>query len=132
MPKYANCVIEPDRHPLWQAPDGSREVTPLITGEICGAESCSAGLWWLHPGQECTPDIHPDADELYYVVSGEGKLLLGDEEYAVRKGMTVFIPRNVRHQSFNTGDEDLCYYWVFAPQPSEVAKQDAQGWNQLR
>ena len=72
MPKYANCVIEPDRHPLCQAPDGSREVTPLITGEICGAESCSAGLWWLHPGQECTPDIHPDADELYYVVSGEG------------------------------------------------------------
>ena len=78
MRKYANCVIQADQHAMWQAPDGSREVAPLITEETCGAQSCSAGLWWLRPGQECSPDIHPDADELYYVVSGRGKLLLGD------------------------------------------------------
>ena len=132
MGKYTNCVIQPDQHALWQAPDGSREVTPLITQETCGAKTCSAGLWWLRPGQECTPDIHPDADELYYVVSGQGTLLLGDEEYEVSAGMAVFIPRNVTHQSFNSGVEDLCYYWVFSPQPTEPAKQDAQGWNRLR
>ena len=98
MAKYANCVMESDQHPLWEARDGSRQVSPLITKDHCGAESCCSGLWWLHPGRECTPDIHPDADEIYYVVSGEGRLLLGDEEYTVRKGMTIFIPRNVTHQ----------------------------------
>lgn len=132
MRKYANCVIQADQHAMWQAPDGSREVAPLITEETCGAQSCSAGLWWLRPGQECSLDIHPDADELYYVVSGRGKLLLGDEEYTVHAGMTVFIPRNVTHQSLNTGEEDLCYYWVFAPQPTTPPKQDIQEWNRLR
>ena len=32
------------------------------------------GLWRLYPGHESDPDIHPDADEIYYVVSGKGKL----------------------------------------------------------
>ena len=54
MRKYANCVIQADQHAMWQAPDGSREVAPLITEETCGAQSCSAGLWWLRPGQ-CSP-----------------------------------------------------------------------------
>ncbi len=132
MAKYADCVMESDQHALWEAPDGSRQVSPLITKDHCGAESCCSGLWWLHPGREGAPDIHPNADEIYYVVSGEGRLLLGDEAYTVRKGMTVFIPRNVTHQTFNTGDEDLCYYWIFAPQPLEAAKQDAEGWKKLR
>ena len=69
-----------------------------------------------------------DADEIYYVVSGKGKLVLGDEEFTVSKGMTIFIPANVHHQSFNPGDEDLVYYFIFAPPPGGPAKQDSQGW----
>ncbi len=42
--------------------------------------------------------------------------------------MTVFIPANVYHQSFNNGDEDLVYYYIFAPPPSGPSKQEAQGW----
>ena len=38
--------------------------------------------------------------------------MLGEETYTVRKGMTVFIPANVPHQSFNRGKEDLVYYFV--------------------
>ena len=71
-----------------------------------------------------------DADEIYYVVSGKGKLVLGDEEFTVSKGMTIFIPANVHHQSFNPGDEDLVYvyYFIFALPPGGPAKQDSQGW----
>ncbi|MFN8009058.1 MAG: cupin domain-containing protein [Terriglobia bacterium] len=77
------------------------------------------------PGHESDPDIHPDADEIYYVVSGEGTCVLGGETYTVRKGMTVFIPANVPHQSF-TGQEDLVYYFIFAPLPGGLSKQEAQ------
>ena len=128
MSKFASCVIEPEHLPRWEAPDESRCVTPLITNESCESQAMLTGLWRLYPGRESEPDIHPDADEIYFVVSGKGKLLLGDEEYTVQKGMTVFIPANVTHQSFNTGDEDLVYYFIFSPPPGGPSKQEAQGW----
>ena len=131
MPKFDRCVIDPAALPRWGAPDGSREVQGLISAESCGADDLAAGLWWLHPGEECETDIHPDASEIYYVVSGQGVLRLGDEKYEVRKGMTVYIPMGVEHQTMNTGDEDLCYYWAFAPPPSEPSKAEEQGWKQL-
>ena len=117
MSKYANCVIDPEGFPVWEAQDQSRCVSPLITDESCGSDRMLTGLWRLHPGHESDMDVHPAEDEIYYVVSGEGKLVMGDEEYIVRKGMTVFIPANVHHQSFNTGDEDLVYYFIFTPAP---------------
>jgi mannose-6-phosphate isomerase-like protein (cupin superfamily) len=132
MSKYANCIIEQAQFPVWEAQDASRCVAPLITPESCGSERMVTGLWRLYPGHESEPDIHPDADEIYYVVSGEGKLVLGDEAYTVRQGMTVFIPANVHHQSFNHGDEDLVYYYIFAPPPSGASKQEAQGWVKVR
>ena len=128
MSKYSKCVIDPDGLPTWQAQDESRCVSPLITDESCGAGTMLTGLWRLHPGHESDPDVHPDADEIYYVVSGKGKLVLGDEEFTVSKGMTIFIPANVHHQSFNPGDEDLVYYFIFASPPGGPAKQDSQGW----
>ena len=131
MPRYANCVIEPEKFPQWQAPDGSREVTPLVSEDSCDATSCTAGMWSIRPGLECSPDIHPDADELYYVVSGSGILTLGDESFSVREGMTIFIPRNVTHVTRNTGDVDLTYFWVFTPPSQHAAKQQAEGWVSL-
>jgi len=58
--------------------------------------------------------------------------VLGDETYQVHKGMSVFIPENVHHQSFNDGDEDLVYYFIFAPPPGGTPKQEAQGWVKIR
>jgi mannose-6-phosphate isomerase-like protein (cupin superfamily) len=132
MSKYAQCIIEPETFPLWEAQNTSRCVTPLISPASCGSKQMATGLWRLYPGHESDPDIHPDADEIYYVVSGEGTLVLGEETYTVRQGMTVFIPANVPHQSFNRGKEDLVYYFVFAPPPSGPSKQEAQGWVKLR
>ena len=132
MPEYDRCIIDPESLPLWEAPDNSRQVRDLITQANCGAEDVAAGLWWLHPGEESDPDVHPDATEIYYVVSGEGALRLGDEEYVVRKGMAVYIPMGVEHQTRNTGEEDLCYFWTFAPPPSGPAKREEQNWRQVK
>ena len=132
MPQYTNCVLDPSSFQLWEAPDGSRMVQDLITEQSCGATDMCAGLWWLHPGEECEPDIHPDAAEIYYVAAGQGILRLGDEEHAVRQGMTVYIPMGVEHQTRNTGDVDLCYFWVFAPPPGGPSKREEQNWKPLR
>ena len=59
-------VVDQKAYPVWQAPDKSRKASK----ETSGAEHLSAGLFWLAPGQKTEADIHPDAEEIYYVVSG--------------------------------------------------------------
>ena len=131
MPEYERCVVKPGELPVWQAPDKSRKVSSLIDEKICGAQAVSGGMFWLAPGQQSEPDIHPHSEEVYYVVRGAGRLVLGDEEYRVSEGMSVYIPAGVHHQSFNDGNKELVYFWVFGPPPKEPSKAEEQGWAQV-
>ena len=118
-------VLDPKHFPVWQAPDGSRRVNLLVSPETCGAGDISAGLFWLHPGHETQADIHPESAEIYYVVSGRGKLVMDGQEFRVEKGMTVYIPAGVEHQSFNDGHQDLCYF--YALRSTAAGSQQAGG-----
>jgi mannose-6-phosphate isomerase-like protein (cupin superfamily) len=42
---------------------------------------------------------HKKTDEIYYIIDGEGKLVLDDEEVEVHKGVVVYVPRGVRHKA---------------------------------
>ena len=132
MNQHPEWVIDQREQPIWQAPDLSRKVSLLVSRQHCGAEHLSAGLFWLAPGHETVADIHPDAEEIYYVVSGSGRLVMDGEEFRVAQGMTVFIPAGVTHQSFNDGDGELCYFYAFGPPPSGSTKQEAEGWRQVQ
>ena len=43
------------------------------------------------------PHYHKIATELYYVLEGEGTILLDDEEHPIQKGSIVHIPPGVVH-----------------------------------
>ena len=118
--------------PAWQAPDDSRRVNLLVCEETCDAKDLCAGLFWLHPGHETEADVHPESAEIYYVVSGSGRLVMDGEEYRVSKGQTVYIPAGVDHQSFNDGAEALCYFYAFAAPPPGKTKQEQQGRNRIQ
>ena len=124
-------VIDPRQEPMWQAPDASRKLNLLIGPAQCGAEHFAAGTFHLAPGCETMPDIHPDAEELYYVVSGAGRLVMDGEEFRVAEGMAVYIPAGVEHQSFNDGEEDLVYFYVFGPPPGGAPRQEAENWTRI-
>jgi mannose-6-phosphate isomerase-like protein (cupin superfamily) len=42
---------------------------------------------------------HEKTDEIYYVIDGEGTMVLDEDEIAVHKGMVVYVPRGVRHKA---------------------------------
>ena len=54
---------------------------------------------WAHAVEidGAKPHYHKVATELYYVLEGEGKVLLDGEEEAVRPGTIVHIPPGVVH-----------------------------------
>jgi mannose-6-phosphate isomerase-like protein (cupin superfamily) len=42
---------------------------------------------------------HERTDEVYYVIDGQGTMVLDDEEIELHKGVVVYVPRGVRHKA---------------------------------
>lgn len=66
------------------------------------------GLLSYAPG-ESTPDhIHARVDEVFYVISGEGTVRIGDEEWLLKEKEILYSPHGESHGFINTGSAD----WV--------------------
>jgi mannose-6-phosphate isomerase-like protein (cupin superfamily) len=42
---------------------------------------------------------HERTDEFYYVIRGNGTMVLDDEEIELHEGVVVYVPRGVRHKA---------------------------------
>jgi quercetin dioxygenase-like cupin family protein len=51
----------------------------------------------LSPGRGTPLHVHPAQDEIFYVLEGEYYFQVGEARYSLRKGDTIFLPRQVAH-----------------------------------
>src|SRR5262249_40685444 len=42
---------------------------------------------------------HERTDEVYYVIAGQGTMILDDEEIELHEGVVVYVPRGVKHKA---------------------------------
>jgi len=42
---------------------------------------------------------HERTDEFYYIIDGQGTMILDDEEIELHKGVVVYVPRGVKHKA---------------------------------
>jgi mannose-6-phosphate isomerase-like protein (cupin superfamily) len=59
------------------------------------------------PGAATVPHRHHRSEEIYHITAGEGRMRLGDEEFAVTVGDTICIPPGVPHSLSNPGQGEL-------------------------
>ena len=71
-----------------------------------GAEHTAVVYFEVQPG-DYLPTHTDSAEEVLYIVAGEGEAHLGDERGRVRAGDLAVIPAMVPHGIANTGDEPL-------------------------
>jgi len=69
----------------------------------------------LKPGKEIESHIDP-YEEIYYLLQGQGVMMVGDEEEKVNAGDAIWLPYGVPHSLLNDGDED-CAIVVAAAMP---------------
>ena len=71
----------------------------------------------IHPGETVPRHTHSDEDQVYYVASGTGYVILDGERTDVTAGSCVLIPLGTEHEITNTGTEPLDYVFfvVFIP-----------------
>jgi mannose-6-phosphate isomerase-like protein (cupin superfamily) len=43
--------------------------------------------------------FHARTDEIYYIISGQGTMVLDDDEIEVHEGVVVYVPRGTRHKA---------------------------------
>ena len=43
---------------------------------------------------------HERTDEIYYILDGTGRMRLDDKEIELRKDITVYVPRGVKHKAW--------------------------------
>jgi mannose-6-phosphate isomerase-like protein (cupin superfamily) len=87
--------------------------------EFLRRRGMSAGLYTLPVGGQDKQLPH-SADEMYVVLRGRGKLLVGDREHEVRAGSVVSVDHGEEHRFVDIA-EDLQLLVVFAPPESPEA-----------
>ena len=85
-----------------------------LSGEDTGGKYCliEAGL---APGMGVPRHTHTREDEVYYVLSGELEVIVGDEVFILREGDTLIAPRDIPHQLRNSGHIENHYLLMFSP-----------------
>ncbi len=90
------------------------EVTPFITKDgseirelLAYRNSCirnqSLAEARLPPGAATAPHRHVETEEIYYILQGEGRMRVGDEQRPVGPGDAIAIPPGTEHTLVNTG-----------------------------
>lgn len=58
------------------------------------------------PKAASVPHIHPVVEESYYVLSGKGTVIIGNERAEITTGDLVVIPQKTLHQVINNSDTE--------------------------
>ena len=85
----------------------------LCNAELQPGAEQTLGLVFTNPGQSNGVHLHPNCEELLYVISGECEHSIEDEVFLLRAGDSLRVPRGRRHGVVNRGWEPLrllvCY-----------------------
>lgn len=73
-------------------------------------------LMSIPPGGEIGAETHPANDQFFRVEGGQGKCFIDGNEYDLRDGDAVIVPRGSRHNVTNIStDTALKLYTIYSP-----------------
>lgn len=82
-------------------------------GDPLGAEQ-TIGLAVFDAGKGNVEHVHPNCEEVVFVLEGEVEQTLGDERTVLRRGDLIVVPRGVQHRLLNSGTSPVRTYIVFS------------------
>ena len=103
-----NCVAS------FTTKDGS-EIRELLAHRNSCVRNQSLAEARLPAGTATMPHLHPRTEEIYYILQGQGEMILGHEKQNVVPGDAIAIPPGVPHQIINHTGEPLIFLCCCAP-----------------
>lgn len=74
----------------------------LCSGRQLADTQMTFGYVEINPGAHNPLHLHPNSDEVLYLLDGELDHRLGDVAYILQPGMSIHIPQGVEHNATNT------------------------------
>jgi quercetin dioxygenase-like cupin family protein len=73
--------------------------------------------WYIQPGQEIAPHIHPQGQDTWTILSGRGDYYLdhAGNKQSIEMGDVVIAPAGSVHGVVNSSDESLVFISVVSP-----------------
>jgi mannose-6-phosphate isomerase-like protein (cupin superfamily) len=103
-----------DRVPSFTSKDGS-EIRELLAHRNSCIQAQSLAEARIPSGGRTIPHLHPQTEEIYYILVGRGRMLIDGETREVGPGDAIAIPPGAAHQITNTGSEELKFLCCCAP-----------------
>lgn len=102
------------------------KLTLTVAPEVNGASCFSGGVVDLPSGEGHARHNHPGAEEIIFVISGEGEQMVEDENgnpitTKVGPGCTIYVPESRFHSTKNTGAAPMQLFVVYSPAGPELA-----------
>lgn len=67
------------------------------------------------PGEDIGKEVHPDNDQVLYLVSGKGTVFLVGTESEFNPGDAVLVPAGTEHNFTTVGDEPMKIITTYSP-----------------
>lgn len=103
-----------ERAAPFKTKDGS-EIRELLAHRNSCITQQSLAEARVPPGASTTPHYHPRTEEIYYILSGQGRIRIEGEVQDVGPGDAIAIPPGSIHTITNSGTEVLKFLCCCAP-----------------
>jgi mannose-6-phosphate isomerase-like protein (cupin superfamily) len=102
-----------DQLPVYKiSPQDSNKFVMLSDGEFYPFMNC---IEIFDVGGKTPPNVHKEAYEHFYVISGNGIATVGDQEIPISPGAHLVVPPGYNHLVENTGDTRLYVFTTMVP-----------------
>ena len=91
------------------------EIREILSPSNSGVKRQSLAEARLLPGRSTEEHYHIRTEEIYYILSGQGEMIIDEEKCEVKKYDGIAILPGARHKITNTGDEDLIFLCCCVP-----------------
>ena len=89
-----------------------RDTYYLIDPQNSPSKNLTMGYTVIYPTGKTTGHAHEDMEEVYYILTGKGKMMIGEDEFPIQAGDAFYVPFGAFHVTYNTGNQPLVMVWV--------------------
>ena len=89
-----------------------RDTYFLIDSGNSPSKRLAMGHTTIYPTGTTTGHTHEDREEVYFVISGEGIMVIGEDRFPIKPGDGLYVPPGVFHTTIQTGNLPLTVLWV--------------------
>lgn len=81
------------------------EVVPKIP--VFAGSDITSEVYYFKPNQILKKHRHPSGEQIFFILKGEGRILVGENSFDIQPGSSIFVPSGQWHEIINGTVSDM-------------------------